>query len=173
MYTLRISLYMDKGGVIVSKKNESGSATNKVGAFLSKTKNSIVNVVDKDGDGKFSAKDISIAAGAVGESVKSGVVAIKDFTEEKSKINEYKTLQPIFPQTLNEGDFFLPKFIRVKERSKKYAESEKVPLLFDTDMEQYSQMYQHYGCELYNQITASNGVTRYNLVWKPEKYLEE
>ena len=124
MYTLRISLYMDKGGVIVSKKNESGSATNKVGAFLSKTKNSIVNVVDKDGDGKFSAKDISIAAGAVGESVKSGVVAIKDFTEEKSKINEYKTLQPIFPQTLNEGDFFLPKFIRVKERSKKYAESE-------------------------------------------------
>ena len=30
---------------------------------------------------------------------------------------------------------------------KQYAESEKVPLLFDTDMEQYAQIYQHYGCE--------------------------
>lgn len=55
------------------------------------------------------------------------------------------------------------------EAAKEYARKEKVPLLFDTDMEQYSQMYQHYGCELYNQITASNGVTRYNLVWKPEE----
>ena len=52
------------------------------------------------------------------------------------------------------------------EAAKKYAESEKVPLLFDTDMERYAHIYQHYGCELYNQTTASNGVTRYNLVWK-------
>ena len=50
--------------------------------------------------------------------------------------------------------------------AKKYAKSEKVPLLFDTDMERYAQIYQHYGCELYNQTLASNGVTRYNLVWK-------
>ena len=55
------------------------------------------------------------------------------------------------------------------EAAKKYAESEKVPLLFDTDMEKYAQIYQHYGCELYNQTLASNGVTRYNLVWKTEK----
>ena len=52
------------------------------------------------------------------------------------------------------------------EAAKKYAEIEKVPLLFDTDMEEYAQIYQHYGCELYNQTVASNGVTRYNLVWK-------
>ena len=52
------------------------------------------------------------------------------------------------------------------EAAKKYAEKEKVPLLFDTDMERYAQIYQHYGCELYNQTLASNGVTRYNLVWK-------
>lgn len=52
--------------------------------------------------------------------------------------------------------------------AKKYADKEKVPLLFDTDMEQYSQIYQHYGCGLYNHKTASNGVTRYNLVWKAE-----
>lgn len=54
------------------------------------------------------------------------------------------------------------------ESAMEYAKEEKVPLLFDTDMEQYAQIYRHYGCELYNQTTASNGVTRYNLVWKPK-----
>lgn len=49
-----------------------------------------------------------------------------------------------------------------------YAKEQNVPLLFDTDMAQYAQIYQHFGCELYNQTTASNGVTRYNLVWKPQ-----
>lgn len=55
------------------------------------------------------------------------------------------------------------------EAAKKYAEEESVPSLFDTDMERYAQIYQHYGCELYNQTLASNGVTRYNLVWTSDK----
>ena len=55
------------------------------------------------------------------------------------------------------------------EAAKKYAEEESLPLLFDTDMERYAQIYQHYGCELYNQTLASNGVTRYNLVWTGDK----
>ncbi|MPW25063.1 hypothetical protein GC105_04585 [Alkalibaculum sp. M08DMB] len=46
------------------------------------------------------------------------------------------------------------------------ARERNVPLLFDTDMEEYAKIYQHFGCELYNTNTASNGVTRYNLVWK-------
>ena len=49
-----------------------------------------------------------------------------------------------------------------------YAKEKKVPLLFDTDMFEYAQIYQHFDCELYNRTTASNGITRYNLVWKPE-----
>ena len=55
------------------------------------------------------------------------------------------------------------------EAAKKYSEEESVPLLFDTDMERYAQIYQHYGCELYNQTLASNGITRYNLVWTSDK----
>ena len=55
------------------------------------------------------------------------------------------------------------------EAAKKYAEEESVPLLFDTDMERYAQIYQHYGCELYNQTLASNCITRYNLVWTSDK----
>lgn len=47
------------------------------------------------------------------------------------------------------------------------AQEAGVPLLLDTDMPRYAQIYQHFGYELYHQTTADNGVTRYNLVWKP------
>ena len=53
--------------------------------------------------------------------------------------------------------------------AKEMARKKKVPLLVDTDMKQYAEMYQHLGFTLYNTKTASNGVTRYNLVWKPNK----
>lgn len=49
------------------------------------------------------------------------------------------------------------------------ARKRKVPLLFDTDMEEYAKIYKHFGCELYNIKTALNGITRYNLVWKPSE----
>lgn len=41
-----------------------------------------------------------------------------------------------------------------------------IPLLFDTDMKEYAKIYQHLGCELYNTVTADNGVTRYSLCYK-------
>ncbi len=53
--------------------------------------------------------------------------------------------------------------------AKETAEQKQVPLLVDTDLKQYAEMYQHLGFCLYNTKTASNGVTRYNLVWKPGK----
>ena len=40
-----------------------------------------------------------------------------------------------------------------------------IPLLFDTDMKDYADMYQHFGCSLYNTVTADNGVTRYSLCY--------
>ena len=58
------------------------------------------------------------------------------------------------------------------EYAQKMAGDMDVPLLFDTDMPEYAQMYQHLGCVLYNQVTAENGVTRYNLVWE-KKLLDE
>ena len=53
--------------------------------------------------------------------------------------------------------------------AKEMAQREGVPLLFDTDMEAYADMYQHFGCELYNEVTADNGVTRYSLCYKPRE----
>ncbi len=51
--------------------------------------------------------------------------------------------------------------------AKQTAREKNVPLLADTDMKNYAEMYRHLGFQLYNTKTASNGVTRYNLVWKP------
>ena len=49
--------------------------------------------------------------------------------------------------------------------AKATASSKGVPFLFDTDMKEYSDMYEHFGCELYNTVTADNGVTRYSLCY--------
>ena len=52
------------------------------------------------------------------------------------------------------------------EFAKEMADAAGVPLLFDTDMKEYAEMYQHFGCKLYNSVTADNGVTRYCLVYE-------
>lgn len=55
---------------------------------------------------------------------------MKDSAEEKARLNELKTLQPIFATqqacalSLDDADFLMPKFIRVTDRDKKHAESE-------------------------------------------------
>ena len=50
--------------------------------------------------------------------------------------------------------------------AKKKAERQGIPLLFDTDMKAYAEMYQHLGCRLYNSVTADNGITRYCLCYE-------
>ena len=52
--------------------------------------------------------------------------------------------------------------------AKEKADTEGIPLLFDTDMKAYAEMYRHFGCELYNTVTADNGVTRYSLCYRPK-----
>ena len=49
--------------------------------------------------------------------------------------------------------------------AKEKAEEQGIPLLFDTDMKDYADMYRHFGCELYHTVTADNGVTRYSLCY--------
>ena len=52
--------------------------------------------------------------------------------------------------------------------AKEKADMAAIPLLFDTDMKVYAEMYQHFGCELYNSVTVDNGVTRYSLCYRPK-----
>ena len=83
-----------------------------------------IQSADQNDDGKFDLEDISVIANAVGNSVKEGSLSLKESVDEKKKLLELKTLQPIFSDTLNSSDFLMPKFIRVTEREKKYIESE-------------------------------------------------
>ena len=52
--------------------------------------------------------------------------------------------------------------------AKNLSDELQIPLLFDTDMKEYAEMYQHLGCELYNKVTANNGVTRYSLCYNKQ-----
>lgn len=49
--------------------------------------------------------------------------------------------------------------------AKNMSDDMHLPLLFDTDMKEYADMYVHLGCSLYNTITADNGVSRYCLCY--------
>ena len=56
---------------------------------------------------------------------------------------------------------------RIVDFCKDQARAQGLPLIIDTDMPNNRDMYVHMGCELYRTFEASNGVTRYNLVWLP------
>lgn len=56
--------------------------------------------------------------------------------------------------------------------AKEKADELGIPLLFDTDMKDYADMYQHFGCELYNTVTADNGVTRYSLFYNNDSSVD-
>ena len=50
--------------------------------------------------------------------------------------------------------------------AKDMSDTKGVPLLIDTDMPSYAQMYEHMGCKIYNETKADNGVTRFNLIYQ-------
>lgn len=92
--------------------------------LLGKSKDVAIHIADQNEDGKLDLKDVSIIAESVGNTVKKGTQAVKKTAEEKARILELKTLQPIFADTLKDTDFFMSRFIRVTERDKKHAESD-------------------------------------------------
>ena len=92
--------------------------------FLDKAKDAVVRSADQNDDGKFNKEDVSVIAESVGRSVKNSAQALKESAEVKARELELKKLQPIFAETIASVDFALPKFIRVTERDKKYANSE-------------------------------------------------
>lgn len=53
--------------------------------------------------------------------------------------------------------------------AKKMSDEKHLPLLFDTDMKAYADIYAHLGCKLYNTITADNGVSRYCLCYSNDQ----
>ncbi|MBR5284386.1 MAG: hypothetical protein IKU27_05010, partial [Clostridia bacterium] len=94
---------------------------------IKKSANALIDntlqAVDQNDDGKFDFSDVAAMAESVGNAVKKGSQAVMETAEEKARLMELKSLQPIFPDTLSDANFSMPKFIRVVEREKKYIDS--------------------------------------------------
>lgn len=112
----------------MEKKTKFGEVVSGVGKnakdLLGKSKDIAMHMADQNADGKLDLKDVSVIAESVGNTVKKGTQAVRETAEEKVRILELKALQPIFREFLNNGDFYMSRFIRVTERDKKHAESE-------------------------------------------------
>ena len=112
----------------MEKKTKFGDLVSGVGKgardLLNKSKNAAIQLADQNDDGKLDREDAALVAEAVGTTVKKGMETIRNTADETARMLELKSLQPIFPDSLAEPDFFMPKFIRVAERDKKHAESE-------------------------------------------------
>ena len=91
--------------------------------IFGKSKEFAVQTMDQNDDGKFDLADVSEMANAVSDAAKKGTQVIKNSLDEKARQLELKTLRPIFPESLDDADFLMPKFIRVTERGKKHSES--------------------------------------------------
>ncbi len=108
-----------------AKINAFISDTGKVAKdIFGKSKEFAVQAMDQNDDGKFDLADVSEMANAVSDAAKKGTQVIKIGLDEKARQLELKTLRPIFPETLDNADFLMPKFIRITERDKKHAESD-------------------------------------------------
>lgn len=102
---------MEKEKLDINKKV--AGAGKKAAKILHKTKDTLTQALDQNDDGKLDGKDVAQVANA-----------IKENADERAKRLELKRLQPVFPEDLDKGDFFLNKFLRVSDRDKKRAESE-------------------------------------------------
>jgi len=91
---------------------------------------SAIQSADQNDDGKFDLSDVSAIAETMGSAVKKGTHTVISSAEEKARLIELKSLRPIFPHpveyaiSLDDSEFYMPKFIRVNNRDKKYATSE-------------------------------------------------
>ena len=92
--------------------------------ILGKSKEIAVHTMDQNNDRKFDLTDVSEMANAVSDAAKKSTQVIKNSLDEKARQLELKTLRPIFPETLDDAAFLMPKFVRITERDKKHAESD-------------------------------------------------
>ncbi len=109
---------------MMDKKSKVGSIVSNAGKAAKNLLDNAIQAVDQNEDGKFDFVDVSTFAESVGTTVKNSASAVKESAEEKARELERKLLQPIFPDSLDCADFLMPKFVRIVERDKKYAESE-------------------------------------------------
>lgn len=94
----------------------------------------------------------------------------KNFFDQVSQITDKKFLKTLHLEVLMvcvkkdcQGKGKMRELI---DFAKTKAEEREAPLVIKTDMEEYKNIYEHYGCRLYSTKKADNGLTRYNLFWQ-------
>lgn len=114
----------------MEKKNKFNELVSGAGKKVKGILDAAVQSADQNDDGKFDLTDVSVIAETMSNAVKKSSQAMKESAEEKARLLELKTLQPIFatqhPEaaSLDDEDFLMPKFICIADRDKKHAESE-------------------------------------------------
>lgn len=108
----------------MEKKKKFEVLISKAGRSAKNLLNDAVQSIDQNDDGKFDLDDVAVIANAVGNTVKKGALVVRGSADEKVRTLELKSLRPIFPDFLDSADFLMPKFIRIIDRDRKYAESE-------------------------------------------------
>ena len=110
------------------KKADLGAAAAGAGkaaaGFFNKAKNTVVNVIDQNGDGEFSLEDVSVLTSSVKAAVKESSDKWADKQNQLKREKERKALRPLFESDIDTPDFSLPKLIRIAEIDEKHAESE-------------------------------------------------
>lgn len=113
----------------MSKKEQFGAFFASAGKTAKGLFDKAVQAADQTGDGKFDLSDVNALKEGVSNTLKNGTQALKERAGETARQLELKALQPIFPTqtkgaiSLDDTDFFIPKFIRIVPRDKKHAES--------------------------------------------------
>ena len=108
----------------MKKKIDFGALVGGVGKTAKDMLDTALQAVDQNDDGKFNLADVTAIAGTVSDAVQKSTQSLKETAGEKARALELKSLQPIFPDSLSDANFLMPKFIRVVDRDKKYIESE-------------------------------------------------
>ena len=116
--------YEQKGGCTMSKKETLKTFISQTGGKAKQTLNHAIQNMDQNEDGEFNLTDVSMLANTLGNTVKKGTLVMNEKVTEASKQLEKKLLQPVFPDTLEEDTFRMPKLVRIVERSRKYWEKE-------------------------------------------------
>ena len=114
-----------------SLKSAAEGAGKAAAGFWGKAKKSVINAVDRNDDGAFDMKDVSVVTSAVGAAVKKASDAVKESKEQhqekrllEKQEKEREQLCPIFAKDLETPEFFMPKLIRISLMDRRHADSE-------------------------------------------------
>lgn len=112
---------MEKKKIILG--SAAAGAGKAAAGFFNKAKDTVVNAVDQNGDGKLGLDDVSVVTDSVKAAVKNSGDRWNEKQEQKKKEKELEALRPLFEEDVDNPDFSLPKLIRIAEMDNAHRES--------------------------------------------------